>query len=93
MTANKYQFAIKHDVLKSGKEILTPVVRYKNRFFKGMWYRIVKVYDRYVMMDIDFIPNLTREECQEHIEGFKKEQLLLEQHKIEQTNFIGLEEF
>lgn len=88
----QYEYAIKHEVLNSGTEIFIPVVRPKQKVFKSSWSRITKVYDRYLIMDLDFNTNLTHEECEEHIAGHKEEVRVMNQNKIKKTSIIGIEE-
>lgn len=71
----KYEFAIKIDILNNGEIIRIPVFRKRSGISKiipGPWNRIVKVYDKYMSMELDWVPKLTEEECGEHIEGYKK---------------------
>ena|SRR5688572_20999311 len=72
----EYEFAIKKDVLNSGKTIHTPVCRKKSKLgrlniFPNPWERIVKLYDKYVLIELDWTPSLTYQECEEHIHGFQ----------------------
>ena len=73
--ANKavYEFAIKKEVLNSGKTVYIPVCRIKSKFtiFSNPWERITKIYKEFVVMDLHFIPDLTVEECKEHIAGYQ----------------------
>jgi hypothetical protein len=75
-----YEFAIKKHVLNSGKVIFTPVCRKKSFwsfFFSENWERITKIYGRYFLLDLDFdlnpdaSPNLSYQDCEEHIQGFQ----------------------
>lgn len=73
----KYEFAIKKDVLNSGKTIYTPVCRKKSEFpylriFNNPWERISRIYDRYTLMELHFTPELSYEECQKHIQGYQQ---------------------
>ena len=65
-----YEYSIKCEVLNSGEKVFTPLVRPKSKFLGPNWTRIIKVYDRYVDMDIEHEPHLTEEECKQHIDGF-----------------------
>lgn len=67
----KYEFAIKRHVLKDETEILCPVVRVKRRFFKETWQRIVKIYDKYLIQELDWEPVLSLEDCKDHIDGYR----------------------
>src|SRR5688572_10488739 len=91
----KYEFAIKKDVLNSGKVIHTPVCRKKSRLGKwnpNPWVRIVKIYDEYVLMDLHFIPDLSYEECKEHISGYQGKLLKSVENQVAEVEFHALEE-
>lgn len=74
MASFNHEFAIKVNKLKSGKEVYIPVYRTKSTFSKlfanNKWTRIVKLYNKYTLMELDFEPELTHEQCEEHIKGF-----------------------
>lgn len=75
MMATKYEFAIKKNVLNSGKTIFTPVCRKKSRLgrlFSNPWQRITMIYDKFILMELDFEPELTYGECDEHIQGYQQ---------------------
>lgn len=96
-----YEYAIQKEVLNSGKEIFTPVVRRKKRWKWGWlgyeegWQRIVRQYDRWVLLELDWDPELTYEQCQEHIDGYHKtlidsvanEVNKVELHKLEEKTY------
>lgn len=71
--ATKYEFAIKKNVLNSGKIIFTPVCRKKSRLgiFSDPWQRITRIYDTCVLLELDFEPELTYAECEQHIAGYQ----------------------
>lgn len=94
-----YEFAIKKDVLNSGQVIFTPVCRKKNwigvfglYLIQDPWERITKTYDVYELRDLNFTPDLTYIECEEHIIGYQ--QVLAEKvkDKIATVEFHTLEE-
>lgn len=88
-----YQFAIKVIELKNGDTTFIPVVRRKGGLIRphGYWQRIVKVYDRYELIDIDFTPQLTNNECIEHLYGYKQQFLNNEANQINKVsiNVVG----
>lgn len=96
----KYEFAIKKDVLNSGKTIFTPVCREKRRTIFGLylmlvplpWQRIVNIYDEYILMELDFNPELTYKECEEHIAGYQKVLLQKVENEVVTVEFHTLEE-
>lgn len=92
--ANKYEFAIKKDTLKSGKVILTPVCRVKSRipWLQNPWIRIIDKYGRYFLEDLNFDPELSHEECQRHIQGFQNELAKAKEHQISHIELDILEE-
>jgi hypothetical protein len=91
----KHEFAIKKDILNSGEIVLTPVVRLKSkygRFLNNKWNRITKIYGVYMLMELDFDPKLTREECKEHIQGYQQALRELNKNQVETIEFDTLEE-
>lgn len=93
----KYEFAIKKDVLNSGKTIFTPVCRKKfllGRFniFPNPWERITKIYDQFTIMELHFIPELTYIECEEHIQGYQETLLQTIENQVAVIEFHSLEE-
>lgn len=88
----KYEFAIQKTIKKNKMEILTPVVREKRRLLPPPWNRIVIVYGRAILMELDFEPELTYDQCLEHIEAYKN--VLREQvaTNIQAVEFHNLEE-
>lgn len=90
-----YEFAIKKDVLKSGKVIFTPVCREKSRLpliFVNKWNRIVKIYEKYQIQDLDFNPDLTYKECEEHILGYQEVLRQMVQNDVLTVEFHTLEQ-
>ena len=88
----KYEFAIKKDTLRSGRVIFTPVCRRVSRYYPSpVWNRITKIYDRYVTLDLDFIPNLSFEECEQHIAGYKEELRKSIENEVEIVEYHKLE--
>lgn len=93
----KYEFAIKKDTLNNGSIIYTPVCRRSgilNKFtiFSSNWERIVKIYDHYCVMDLNFVPDLTYEECKDHIQGYQNHLQKLVENQIAEIEFHTLEE-
>ncbi len=91
MTTNKkpihYEFAIKRELLLNGTELYIPIVRRKRRFYTDQWERITCIYGHYLLMDLLWEPQLTKAECEQHIESYKK------QLHNECANFIETVEF
>lgn len=101
MVKSIYEFAIKKEVLNSGKVIYTPVCRkksYWSKLFREDWERITKIYDRYFLLDLNFgrnpdeAPSLTYQDCKEHIEGFQESLLKEAERDIKCVEFHTLEE-
>ena len=67
-----FQFGIQKQTQNNGKEIFIPVAREYRRLFPMRWNRIIKLYNTYVLQELDFDPQLTHEQCVEHINGFKE---------------------
>jgi hypothetical protein len=92
----KYEFAIKKDTLNSGKVVYTPVCRMKalfgNKFFPRKWERITRIYNDYILMDLDFIPDLSYQECEEHIHAYQNKLLKQRENDIAEVEFHTLEE-
>lgn len=90
----KYEFAIKKDLLNSGKIIFTPVCRKKFLFniFSNPWERITKIYDQFTIMELHFIPELTQKECEEHIQGYQEVLLQTTKNQIAVIEFHSFEE-
>lgn len=93
----KYEFAIKKDVLNSGKAIFTPVCRKKSRLGKlnilpNPWERITKIYDEYVLMELDWTPELSYKECEAHIQGYQNVLLQKVENEVSTVEFHVLEE-
>lgn len=91
----KYEFAIKKDVLNSGNIIYTPVCRRRPllniSLFSNPWSRIVNIYGNYLIMELDFIPDLSYEDCKEHISGFQEKLQRIVENEIAQVEFDTLE--
>lgn len=85
------EFSIKVERLNSGKVIYTPIVRNTYTIFnypiRGDWERITAVEGRYMLINIDFNPNLTPEECQSRIDGYKKQLEREKQHQVKEVEF------
>jgi hypothetical protein len=95
----KYEFAIKKDVLNSGKVIYTPVCREKsklgifgNYLLHRPWQRIVQIYDEFSLLDLHFIPELTYRECELHIKGYQEKLLQTKENEVATVEFHTLEE-
>lgn len=86
------EFAIKKDILKSGAVIYTPVVRHKRLIFPEQWGRITLIYGRYVVLDLNFEPELSHEQCGEHIINYQNQLRKEQEHLVEQVEFDVLEE-
>lgn len=67
-----YEYAIEKKVLNNGKEMYTPLVRRKSKFLPIPWERICCIYGVYMTMNLDFHPELTQEECVEHIKAYQQ---------------------
>lgn len=87
-----YEFAIKKDILKSGKEIFTPVTRKKTKLFSSNWQRITELYGVYMLLELDFTPELTYEQCKEHILKYQEAQIKKKEGNVEVVEFHDLEE-
>lgn len=93
----KFEFAIKKDILKSGKVIHTPVCRKKSKLgrfniFSTPWNRIVEIYGEYSLMEIDFVPELSYKHCEEHIYGYQQVLLKKNENEVSTVEFHMLEE-
>jgi len=93
----KYEFAIKKDVLNSGKTIYTPVCRMKSKLgklniFPNPWNRIVDQYGVYCLMELDFVPELSYAECEQHIQGYQQVLLKKNENDVSTVEFHVLEE-
>lgn len=88
-----YEFAIKKDILNSGKEILTPVCRRKAkwRWIPNPWYRITLIEGKYRLLELDWIPELTYTECEERVKGYQQELLQQVANNIALVEFHNLE--
>jgi hypothetical protein len=72
MTKTIWEFTVKKTVLHSGREVLTPMARQKCWFLPNQWCRISCLYGIYTLMDLDFTPQLTYDECVAHIHGYQQ---------------------
>lgn len=92
----KYEFAIRKQELGSGRVIFTPVCRKKpiSKFLliNPPWERITQVYDKYLLMDVGFEPDLSYEECKEHIHGFQEQLKKSKENDVVCVEFDALEE-
>jgi hypothetical protein len=92
---SKYEFAIKQNTLKSGKVVNIPLCRRKaNRLqiFNNPWERIVRIYDEYLLQDLDFNPDLTLSECEDHIRAYKEKLNNLSEDDIIEEKIHEIEE-
>lgn len=91
----KHEFAIKKQVLNSGRVVHTPVYRANSfgrlRILQTPWTRITRQYDKFKLMDLDFDPDLTFEECEEHIEGFKEQLIKNKENQVKFVEYLKLE--
>lgn len=95
MSADRYEFRIKKEVQKSGKEIYTPEARLKKRFIgfvSDYWERISCMYGKYMLMPLPFSPDLTEGECKEHIDEFKKTLTEETENDIQSVDYIEIDE-
>lgn len=92
----KYEFAIRKQELGSGKIIYTPVCRKKpiSRFLliNPPWERITQIYDKYILMDLHFDPDLSYEDCKTHIQGFQNQLSKGKENEVVYVEFDTLEE-
>lgn len=88
-----YEFAIKKETLNSGKDIFTPVVRRKAKkwMYTNEWDRITCIYGKYTTIKIDWNPELTYEQCDEHIKGYQQELLQQIANNVAIVEFHNLE--
>lgn len=91
--ATKYEFAIKRETLNSGKEILIPVCRIKNKipFIENRWSRIVEIYGVYQLQELDFQPELTHDECKNHILGYQSVLSKQKENEVAEVEYDTLE--
>lgn len=87
-----FEFAIRKEILKSGKVRYTPVVRRKRRFFQESWNRIVNLYGKYVLLELDFDPELTHEQCAEHLINYQRQLKEEQGHLVDIIEYDQLEE-
>src|ERR1041385_4835654 len=88
----KYEFAIRKTTLSSGKTIYTPVCRKKtsitNFLIPNPWERIVEVYGQYILMELSFIPDLTYDQCEAHIQKYQEK---LQNEKVDEEENVEFE--
>lgn len=81
--ASKYEYAVRRTELNSGKIIYTPVCREKSKLIKNKWTRIVNIYDKYLIMELDWEPEgLTVIQCKEHILKHKEQVQMLKSNEV-----------
>lgn len=87
------EFAIQKKTLNSGEVVHIPVCRRKSLIplLSVPWERICRVYDNYILLDLDFEPNLSYEECEEHIRCYKQKLLGLVENQVSEIEFSDLE--
>ena len=73
--SREIEYAIREE-FKNGHRYLLPMV--KEVGFFGVWRPIVKIYDEYLILDFEKEGGFSREECLQHIQGFKQQQEMLE---------------
>lgn len=89
-----YEFAIKKDILNSGKEILTPVCRTKSKWRwagSNPWCRISLVEGKHTLLELDWIPELTYKQCEERVKEYQKELLKKVANNVVIVEFHNLE--
>lgn len=90
-----YEFAVKKDILNSGKIIYSPVCRIKSKFgriLSNPWQRIVVLYGEYILMELDFIPELSHKECEDHIKAYQEILKQKVENQVATVEFNVLEE-
>lgn len=88
----KYEFAILKQVLNNGKEIYTPVVRPVRKIVPAKWERIICLYGKYLIQDLDFTPNLSYADCESHILGYQEVLKHQVENEIKLTELHTLEQ-
>lgn len=95
-----YEFARQKIVLNSGKETWRPVVRQKMHgllklLYSNSWDTITCVYGKYILMNLPFDPELTREECEAHIINYQNllKESIATDIKTEETEEIEEKEY
>lgn len=88
-----YEFAIQKDILNSGEVVLTPVFREKSRFrfLNRQWQRISKVEGMYELIELDRMPILSMDECQERINGYKDYLKEKSKNNIKSSDYLHLQ--
>jgi hypothetical protein len=89
-----YEFAIKKEILNSGKEIFSPIVRKKTKkwLYSNNWERISCIYGKYTLIPLDWDPELSYEQCLEHIKGYQEKLKQDISREIQTVEFHNLEE-
>jgi hypothetical protein len=91
-----YEFAIKKDVLNSGKTIHTPVCRLRSRWginlFNNKWERITNIYNEFILMELDFTPELSYKDCEIHIKAYQEALTKKIENQLQTVEFHDLEE-
>lgn len=93
MAKRTLEFAVRKHILKSGKVVHTPVARTKriSLWFPDVWTRITLVEGRYKLLDLDFEPDLTYEQCSEHIINYQNQLRRDRENEVETIEYHLLE--
>jgi hypothetical protein len=76
-----YRFKIVEHHQKNGSILYTPMAKEPSLF--SPWRQIIQIYDKFELMEYPHI--YTKEECYEHINGFKNQLTDKENNKIVKT--------
>lgn len=87
-----HEFAIKKETLANGTVVLTPVTRRKTKLLPKSWERITKIEDKYCLQDLDWNPNLTYDECNQRIDGYKEFLRKKVENTVKSVTFDTMEE-
>lgn len=97
------EYSVKRIKFRDGRQLFIPLVRSRNEGLLGKllsrldpdndWKRIVKIYNKYILMDIfdeseDF--GLTEEDCKEHIEAYRKQLLEKSNDEVVEMQLIDI---
>jgi hypothetical protein len=87
-----YEFAIKKHTLNSGKVVLIPVCRKKSKIklFPESWQRITMIYGKATVLDLNFDPELTYKDCEEHILAYKEVLSKQVEHHVAATEYTEI---
>lgn len=85
-----YKFVIRKIILNNGKELYTPMVCLRHGLLQNNWERITCIYNKYIIQELDFEPNLTYMECQQHIEGFKQQLVEANQSNVKHIEDVNI---